>query len=173
MHTGRFLCANIDTDERPTIVEEKLEKAGQNQPSAKTFSHLFGKVLKLSNFTFNQENYVQIKGTGMGTRAALNFANVYMSQLEQKSVYQTDRFDYIIDWVRFIDDIFLTWNGHVDCLTPFIEYLNGMKLTNEVSYNSVNFLDTKVIKDTRGSISTYFLQKPTVTHPNVVAKWTK
>ena len=42
----------------------------------------------------------------MGTRAAPNFANVYMGPLGDKFVYQTDQLNYIIDWERFIDDIF-------------------------------------------------------------------
>lgn len=163
------LYTNIDTDEGLTIVEEELEKAGQNQPSAKTLTCLLEKVLKLNNFTFNQENFIQVKGTAMGTRAAPNFANVYMGRLEEQFVYQTVWFDYIIDWVRFIDDIFLIWNGHDDSLTEFIEYLNGVvpsiKFTHEVSHRSVHFLDTKVIKDTRGNISTDVYQKPTDTHP--------
>ena len=161
------LYTNIDTDEGLTIVEEELENAGQNQPSAKTLTCLLGKVLKLNNFTLNQENFIQVKGTAMGTRAAPNVANVYMGRLEEKFVYQTDWFGYIIDWVRFIDDIFLIWNGYNDSLTAFIEYLNGVvpsiKFTHEVSHNSVNFLDTKVIKDTRGNISTDVYQKPTDT----------
>ena len=163
------LYTNIDTDEGLTIVEEELGKAGQNQPSAKTLTCLLEKVLKLNNFTFNQENFIQIKGTAMGTRAAPNFANVYMGRLEEQLVYRTVWFDYITDWVRFIDDIFLIWNGHNDSLAEFIEYLNGVvpsiKFTHEVSHYSVNFLDTKVIKDTRGNISTDVYQKPTDTHP--------
>ena len=163
------LYTNIDTDEGLTIVEEELGKADQNQPSAKTLTCLLEKVLKLNNFTFNQENFIQIKGTAMGTRAAPNFANVYMGRLEEQFVYRTVWFDYIIDWVRFIDDIFLIWNGHNDSLAEFIEYLNGVvpsiKFTHEVSHYSVNFLDTKVIKDTRGNISTDVYQKPTDTHP--------
>ena len=160
---------NIDTDEGLTIVEEELGKADQNQLSAKTLTCLLEKVLKLNNFTFNEENFIQIKGTAMGTRAAPNFANVYMGRFEEQFVYRTVWFDYIIDWVCFIDDIFLIWNGHNDSLAEFIEYLNGMvpsiKFTHEVSHYSVNFLDTKVIKDTRGNISTDVYQKPTETHP--------
>ena len=32
-----------------------------------------------------------------------------MDPLGDKFVYQTDRLNYIIDWVHFIDDIFLIW----------------------------------------------------------------
>ena len=62
--------------------------------------------------------------------------------------------NYIIDWVRFIDDIFLNWKGSKDFLTAFIEYLNGMvplvNFTHKISSSSVNFLDTKMMKEFDG-----------------------
>lgn len=72
------LYTNIDTEDGLLIVEEELTKAGQNQPSAKTLTWLLGKVLKLNNFTFNNHNFTQVKGAAMSTRAAPNYANVYM-----------------------------------------------------------------------------------------------
>ena len=101
------LYTNIDTDEGLTIVEEELGKTNQNKPSPKTLSCLLEKVLKLNNFTFGNEHYIQIKGTTMGTRVAPNFANVYMGRLEERFVYQTEWVHHIILWVRFIDNIFL------------------------------------------------------------------
>ena len=76
------LYTNIDIDEGLTIVEEELEKASQSRPTHKTLSCLLEKVLKLNNFIFNGEHYIQIKGTAMGTRVAPNFANVYTGRLE-------------------------------------------------------------------------------------------
>ena len=93
----------------------------------------------------------------MGTRAAPNIANVYMGRLEDKFVYQTEWFNYIIDWVRFTDDILLIWKVSKDSLTAFIEYLNDVvpliKFTHEIFFSSVNFLDTKVIKNSMGDIN--------------------
>ena len=84
------LYTNIDTDEVLTIVREELGKSGQNNPSAETITLLLEKVLKLNNFTFRDLNYIQIKGTAMGTRAAPNFANVYMGRFEDRFVYQAN-----------------------------------------------------------------------------------
>ena len=163
------LYTNIDTDNGLAIIEEELTKTDQTQPSAKTLTCLLEKVLKLNNFTFDNHNFIQVKGTAMGTRAAPNFANVYMGRFEDTFVYRTEWYHYIIDWVRFIDDIFLIWKGDESSLTTFIKYLNGVessiKFTHEKSYKSVNFLDTKVIKDVQGIISTDIFQKPTDTHP--------
>ena len=72
-------------------------------------------------------------------------------------------------YYRFIDDIFLIWKGSKDSLTAFIEYVNGVvpliKFTHEISCSSVNFLETKVIKNSMGDINTDVYQKPTDTHP--------
>ena len=163
------LYTNIDTDDGLAIIEEELAKTGQIRPSAKTLTCLLEKVLKLNNFTFDNHNFIQVKGTAMGTRAAPNFANVYVGRFEDTFVYRTEWSHYLIDWVRFIDDIFLIWKGSESSLTTFIKYLNGVKpsikFTHEISYKSVNFLDTKVIKDVQGNISTDIFQKPTDTHP--------
>ena len=82
----------------------------------------------------------------MGTRAAPNFEDLYMDRLEDRFVHQTEWFNYVIDWLRFIDNIFLIWNGGKDSLTAFIEYLNGVvpliKFTHEIPCSSVNILDT-------------------------------
>ena len=82
------LYTNVDIDEGLTIVEEQLEKTNHSRPSPKSLSCLLEKVLKLNNFTFNGEHYIQIKGTAMGTKVAPNFANVYMGSLEDNFVYQ-------------------------------------------------------------------------------------
>ena len=77
--------------------------------------------------------------------------------------------NHIIIWVRFIDDIFLIWKSDQDSLINFINYLNNVvpsiKFTHEISAHSVNLLDTTVLKDNQGNISTDVYQKPTDTHP--------
>ena len=105
----------------------------------------------------------------MRTRVAPNFANVYMGRFEENFVYKTEGSNYVILWVRFTDDIFLIWKGDTDSLTIFIDHLNNaatsITFTHEISANSVNFLDTTVLKDRQGNISTDVYQKPTDTHP--------
>ena len=94
------LYTNIDTDDGLAIIEEELAKTGQVKPSAKTLTCLLEKVLKLNNFTFDNHNFIQVKGTAMGTRAAPNFANVYMGRFEDTFVYRTEWSHYIIQKKR-------------------------------------------------------------------------
>ena len=163
------LYTNIDINEGLKIVEKELETQDQVKPTARTITTLLEKVLKMNNFTFNGEHFIQVKGTAMGTRAAPNFAHVYMGNIEKQFVYETPWINNIILWKRFIDDIFLIWGGDSESLITFINHLNNavplIKYTHEISQNEVNFLDTTVKKDTEGNISTDVYQKPTDTHP--------
>ena len=83
-------------------MREELEKSGQNKPSAETIMLLLEKVLKLNNFTFQDLNYIQIKGTAMGTRAAPNFAKIYMGRFEDEFVYQAHWYECILDWIQVV-----------------------------------------------------------------------
>ena len=163
------LYTNIATDEGLTIVREELGKSRQNNPSAETITLLLEKVLKLNNFTFGDLNYIQIKGTAMGTRAAPNFANVYMGRFEDRFVYQANWYEYVLDWIRFIDDIFMIWSGDSNSLKEFITYLNNaepsINFTHEISRSQVNFLDTTITKNENGDVETGIYQKLTDTHP--------
>ena len=57
------LCTNIDTQEGLKITKEQFHKLGQNNPSAETITGCLENVLTLNDFTFNKNNYLQVKGT--------------------------------------------------------------------------------------------------------------
>ena len=58
------------------------QKLARSNLPEKNLTCLLAKVLKLNNFTFDNHNFIQVKGTAMGTRAAPNLANVYMGRFE-------------------------------------------------------------------------------------------
>ena len=89
----------------------------------------------------------------MGTRTALNFANVYMGRVEEKYAYESPWRDQIIDWARFIDDIFLLWYGDKRSLINFLDYLNNAIPSIKYTYE-IHFLDVTVRKDEGGNVST-------------------
>ena len=92
----KSLYTNIDNNEGLRVVEEELEKrATKNTPSF-AVTLLMKLVLILNNFVFNGVNYLQKKGTAMGTRAAPNFANVFMGYFEKRFVYQSRWFKRFI-----------------------------------------------------------------------------
>ena len=64
-------------------------------------------VLRKNNYQFNGQHFLQLIGTGMGTKAAGAYAKNIIRKFEDKCVYTfyTQSFIYL----RFIDDIFIIW----------------------------------------------------------------
>ena len=136
------------------------KKGNQPEPTNQT---LVNTVLTMNNFRFNDTNYLQISGTAIGTRVAPTYANIFMSDFERKHVYSYPKQPSL--WVRFIDDILLIWEHGEEKLLRFISHLNAVhktiKFTSEISPTKVSFLDTFVILNEDGGISTDLYVKPT------------
>ena len=107
-------------------------------------------VLTCNILVFDSEFFVQLIGTSMGTRAAPNFACLFMGDME---------FIMLQSWTglqpkmrkRYIDAIFLLWTGTEKELLDFVAHLNNLHtlLKFKVDYNfqskSVEVLD-KIIQ---------------------------
>lgn len=73
-------------------------------------------VLENNHFLFDDENYLQIKGTAMGTKVAPTYASLVMGYLEEKlysilpDIFDADFTLYIKEnWKRYLDDCFIFW----------------------------------------------------------------
>ena len=158
------LYTNIPNNEGCDAVYQALLRTrglGVN-PSNLSLTELLAQVLTLNNFKFNDRHYLQIGGTAMGTRLAPSYANIFMSDFEDKYV-DTYQLQPLL-WLRYIDDIFCVWQHGESELDNFTEHLNNahrsIKFTTEKSNTSVNFLDTTVtIRDKELTSSLYV--KPT------------
>jgi len=121
----------------------------------------------MNNFTFNGDNYIQVGGTAMGTKAAPGFANCFMGDFEEKFVYPYEK--QPIKYLRFLDDIFLIWQYSLQELNQFVNHMNSqmetIKFTMEASKREVNFLDTTVrINPSTNRLETDLFCKPTDSH---------
>ena len=98
----------------------------------------------------------------MGTKLAPSYANIFMSDFEERYVYTYDLQPKI--WLRYIDDIFCIWPHGEAELTKFTDNLNKVhetiKFTVEKSKKSIDFLDTKVRTKDR-ELETSLFVKPT------------
>lgn len=116
-----------------------------SQPSTNFILSLISFILTLNNFKFQNQNYLQIKGTAMGTRMAPSFANLFMGLLERSFLNSQTLKPFI--WLRFIDDIFLLWQHGNESLSTFLNNLNSfsnLNFTWTTSQDSITFLDVDV-----------------------------
>ena len=71
-------------------------------------------------------------------------------------------------WMRFIDDVFLTWTHGEENLKLFVNFLNSshdtIKFTSEYSRETNSFLDFRVTMGKEGVLISDLFGKPTDTH---------
>ena len=157
------LYTNIPNDEGIEAVCETLSQ--NNYPT--TINHVITTFLKLililNNFVFNGYHYIQTKGCAMGTKCAPSYANIFMGQFEAKNIYSKIK-DKSLQYLRYIDDIFMIWTGTPEELTSFASEINqvhpSIKFTFENSLTEINFLDTTVYRQ-NNQLLTKVYRKPT------------
>ena len=121
-------------------------------------------VLLFNVFIFNNQHFLQLIGTAMGTRVAPTFACIFMGWLETL-ILATWMGTQPHLWRRYIDDIFFLWYGTEEELLRFIEHCNKshetIKFTFDYSFQtrSVDFLDMHIWIDHKGWIQTDLFQK--------------
>ncbi|CAJ0964495.1 unnamed protein product, partial [Ranitomeya imitator] len=161
------LYTNIDNEKGISAVENFLNNNTQFPCDLKVFCRtLLTFTLTKNFFLFEDEFFLQRNGTAMGSNVAPPYANIFMADFESNFVYTHPLFQqYCILWKRFIDDIFLVWCGDIKSLVFFHQYINQCvtKLTFTIHYDhkSISFLDTQVIVNEDGSLSTDLYVKPT------------
>ena len=85
----------------------------------------------------------------MATKCAPSYANIFMGWFEEKFIFPllTNLSDF---YLRFIDDIFLIWNGTKTEFDDFFKKINecypSIKFEYEMSKTGISFLDTTVFK---------------------------
>lgn len=136
------------------------------KPSIDCILDLANTVLTNNVFRFQNEYFIQKKGTAMGSRMAPNYACLYMGLFEKQFVlHQTNPFySKICFYKRFIDDIFVIMDCTEDELLCFHKYLNScnehLQFTVEYSSSRISFLDVCVYKD-GVNLKTDLYRKPT------------
>ena len=112
-------------------------------------------ILSHNIFKFGDHSYRQCSGIAMGTRCAPNFANLYMSVLEESFFERREKYGKLLPtfYKRYIDDILFIWEypllqfeqfeNDLDC------YHEAIKFTSEIDDNKVNFLDITIHKGKR------------------------
>lgn len=140
------LYTNIPHDKGMESVKQYLnQRPVSSTPSADFIIKLIEFILTMNAFKFNNNFYLQRKGTAMGTRMAPSYANIFMGSIESNFL-RTQAYIPTL-WCRYIDDIFFIWNHTVDHLEQFLNNLNSfscLKFTWNYSRETITFLDVDV-----------------------------
>ena len=156
------LYTNIPHEDGIHKVKKFLKKHDAPQAELILVETLLEHILKKNYFEFNNEYYLQISGTAMGTRCAPNYAIIFMAELEEDFLTTLTLQPKI--WKRFIDDIFMIWNhGEAELetlLTKLNQFHPTIKFTEEHSEYGIPFLDTFTYIDGK-ELKTRVYHKPT------------
>ena len=123
-------------------------------------------ALKENYFQFEEQLYLQVKGTSMGSTFAPSLACLYMSDFEERFILHDSNpfINEICTWKRYIDDILIIWQGDLEKTTDFLTWINSLdpylKFTQHVSVNELPFLDL-LITIREGKLETRTFFKPT------------
>lgn len=108
-------------------------------------------LLILDNHYVTVENnlYHQKKGVATGTSMAPSYANITLAKLEEKLINSKEYKHNIKTFVRYIDDIFIIWNGDNNSLKNFKKELQSTYNLNikwKENTQQIEFLDILIFK---------------------------
>ena len=164
------LYTNIPNKEGINACEHSLRTSSHKTIPTSTLCGLIRMILTMNNFSFNDNHYLQIHGTAMGTKMAPSYANLFLGFFKANALKYAPFQPHT--WLRYIDDIFMIWTEGLDNLKIFIGYLNNIhptiKFTSSHSSTNIPSLDVSVSLTNDGSISTDLYTKPTDKHQHLL-----
>ena len=171
----KALYTNLSTDLVVTAIQYWVEKYRDEIPLLQRFNLLFiiealRLILDNNFFYFFGQFIKQILGFAMGTKAAVQCANLAVAFLEVRmfallpSIYPRDFVDFIIrNYFRFLDDVFHLWLKQFD-ITAFYEVFENLDPNLKYIFSQLatmsNFLDI-LFKNVNNVVTMDVYHKPT------------
>ena len=111
------LYPHIPHEKGIEIMKEFLNQRDVKDISTKGLCDLAKVILKNNFFQLGEEVYHQLLGTGIETKFAPTYTNLFMAGLE-KMVFENTNFKSLL-WLRYLDDIFCIWTEGLERLQEF------------------------------------------------------
>ena len=115
------LYPNIPHNQGIDACRHFLDTRPNKHIPTETLCDLLQMILTMNNFTFNQQHYLRIHGTAMGTKMAPSFANLSLGVFETNALTNAPWQPHT--WWSYIDHIFMIWTEGSDRLKIFVDYL--------------------------------------------------
>lgn len=121
-------------------------------------------ILKHNTFEFNDQVFIQTRGTVMGSRFAPSFANLYVGLFESLFILNDHRWtNNIVQYRRYIDDLLFIWKGTKEEFSLFNDYLNdnnwGLVLSGSISHSHIDYLDITLFNEGKKICTKNFFKK--------------
>lgn len=142
------LYTNIDIDAGLSAVKDIFRRYPDPKRPEEELLQLLDINLRRNDFVFNEQFYLQVKGTAMGKRFAPAYANIFMAIWEEAVFAKCQKKP--LHYYRYLDDIWGIWEGTKEEFDMFLLTLNGhdpsIQLEAQINEQSIDFLDTTVFK---------------------------
>ena len=158
------LYTNIPHNEGLNAIAQTLEDDTSFTGSTRVILKFLSFILNLNNFTFNDQNFLQIKGCSMGSKCSCTYADLFMGKFEQQRIFPRIQGNHLC-YYKFRDDIFMIWIGGEESLKIFFDEINkvhdSIKFEAKYSREKIDFLDTTVYITKEKTLATSLFRKPT------------
>ncbi|XP_040206073.1 uncharacterized protein LOC120937139 [Rana temporaria] len=149
------LYSSIPHEKGLSAIEEVLTRGHMFTPDFNDFLIKGLRYILYHNFfSFDRSHYLQVQGVAMGTCCAPSYANLYLGEWERSLPDDDNLVVYLRHiklWRRYIDDIFIVWDGPEEDLLAFFNALNindfNLTFTMIHDKNTLTFLDVKLFID--------------------------
>lgn len=142
------LYTNIDISSGINAIKKCFAKYPDPKRPDTELLQLLEINLTKNDFVFNEQFFLQIKGTAMGKRFAPAYANIFMANWEEEVFAKCHKKPFY--YLRYLDDVWGIWTGSRVEFQEFLDILNlhdpSIQLKAELDEQSINFLDTTVYK---------------------------
>ena len=162
------LFTNVPIDAAVQAAMQKLENdpslADRTKLTPAQITDLLTFVLRSTYFQYNGSIYEQKGGAAMGSPVSAVITNLYMESFEEQAI-TTSSYEPRI-WKRHVDDTFTILDR--ENVDDFLQHLNNqqpsIRFTMETEKdNKLAFLDTAVLREPDGRLTTSVYRKPTHT----------
>ena len=112
----KSMYTNIPVEEGLAAFKITLDKRRDQSIPTHFILKLLKLIMEKNIFTFNEEYWLQLLGTCMGTRVAPTYANLFMGVLEENILDNCPLSlrKHLYLWKRFIYDILIIWTDSWD-----------------------------------------------------------
>ena len=160
------LFTNVPVMTTINLILEKMYR-GVTLPPPKIPESTMKQLLQICTtetpFSFKNETFIQTDGVSMGSPLGPTFADMYMSEIENKILLQPDQCNPQY-YRRYVDDILAIFNSKEDIETfkSKLQRSSVLEFTHEEAEgNSFHFLDVSLLFNEDGTFQTTTYIKPT------------